>query len=90
MLLTVDVGNSETMVALFEGARPADQWRITSSPAQTGDELFVLYHAWFTGLYLGLPFLLLFYTGFFYTGVMSGFQAWINQFRLRQPLWRLA
>ena len=52
--------------------------------------LFALYRAWSTGLYLALPFLLLFHAGFLYTGMMSGLQSWIQQFRLRRPLWRLA
>jgi len=52
--------------------------------------VFALYHAWSTGLYMGLPFLLLFYVGFLYTGLMSGLQSWISQLRLRLPQWRLA
>ena len=35
-----------------------------------------LRYAWSVDLYLGIPFLLLFYTGFLYTGVMSGLQSW--------------
>jgi type III pantothenate kinase len=42
MLLAVDVGNSETLVALFAGDRLAHSWRLTSSPRQTGDEIAVL------------------------------------------------
>jgi len=52
--------------------------------------LFVLYYAWSVDLYLGLPFLLLFYIGFLYTGLMSGLQPWLYRFRLRLPQWRLA
>jgi type III pantothenate kinase len=44
MLLAVDVGNSETVVALFEGETLRHHWRLTSSPRQTGDELSVLFH----------------------------------------------
>ncbi len=44
MLLAVDVGNSETLVALFEGETLKHHWRLTSSPRQTGDELSVLFH----------------------------------------------
>ncbi|MBT4501204.1 MAG: glycosyltransferase [Gemmatimonadetes bacterium] len=52
--------------------------------------LFVLYYAWSIELYLGLPFLLLFYIGFLYTGLMSGLQPWLYQFGLRLPQWRFA
>ncbi len=44
MLLAVDVGNSETLVALFQGDTLRHHWRLTSSPRQTGDELSVLFH----------------------------------------------
>ena len=44
MLLAIDVGNSETAVALFEGERLLHHWRLTSSPRQTGDEISVLLH----------------------------------------------
>ena len=44
MLLAVDVGNSETVVALFTEAKRLQQWRLTSSPRQTGDEIAVLLH----------------------------------------------
>ena len=36
----------------------------------------ILQSAWSAGLYFGIPFLLLFQTGFLYTGVMSLFQPW--------------
>lgn len=44
MLLAVDVGNSETSVALFDEDRLLHHWRLTSSPRQTGDEIAVLLH----------------------------------------------
>ena len=44
-----------------------------------------LYYAWTTGLYLGLPFLLLFHAGFLYTGLLSSGQSWLHQFKTRQP-----
>ena len=46
---------------------------------------FVLYYAWTSGMYLGLPFLLLFYLGFLYSGLMSTLQPWIRLARLRLP-----
>jgi cellulose synthase/poly-beta-1,6-N-acetylglucosamine synthase-like glycosyltransferase len=50
----------------------------------------VLYKAWSIGLYFGLPFLLLFHTGFLYTGIMSTFQPWFQALRMRWPSLRLA
>ncbi len=44
MLLAIDVGNSETLIALFEGTELRHHWRLTSSPRQTGDELAVQLH----------------------------------------------
>ena len=44
-----------------------------------------LYYAWIMGLYLGLPFLLLFHAGFLYTGLLSSGQSWLHQFKTRQP-----
>jgi len=48
MLLAIDVGNSETVLGLFDGDRLCHQWRVTSFPRCTGDELFVLLHALLT------------------------------------------
>ena len=42
---------------------------------------FALYQAWHTGLYMGLPFLLLFHTGFLYTGSLSSMQQWLLHLR---------
>ncbi len=43
MLVAVDVGNSETVVGVFDGEELTHHWRLTSSPRQTGDELGVLF-----------------------------------------------
>jgi len=45
--------------------------------------VFVIARAWEIGLYFGLPFLLLFHTGFLYTGLLSGLQPWLVGLRLR-------
>ena len=45
MLLAIDVGNTETLVGLFREAELAGQWRLTTAPRQTGDELSVVIHA---------------------------------------------
>jgi type III pantothenate kinase len=42
MLLAVDVGNTQTVVGLFEGERLADHWRLATERTRTGDELGVL------------------------------------------------
>ena len=41
--------------------------------------VFALYHAYATGLYLGMPFLLLFHAGFLYTGLLSSGQRWFHR-----------
>ena len=43
----------------------------------------ILQEAWTVGLYFGIPFLLLFQTGFLYTGILSALQPWIIQKGLR-------
>jgi type III pantothenate kinase len=42
VLLTVDVGNSQTVLATFDGARRVDGWRVTTAPRATSDELRML------------------------------------------------
>ncbi len=42
MLLAVDVGNTQTVLGLYEGERLAEHWRVATEPARTGDELGVL------------------------------------------------
>ena len=43
MLLTVDVGNSQTVLATFDGDRRVDCWRVTTHPRATADELHLLW-----------------------------------------------
>ena len=43
MLLAVDVGNSQTVLAVFDGARRVDGWRVTTQPRATADELLLLW-----------------------------------------------
>lgn len=38
MLLTIDVGNTQTVLGVFEGSRLAGHWRIATSPSRTADE----------------------------------------------------
>jgi len=43
VLLTVDVGNSQTVLATFDGARRVGCWRVTTAPRATSDELRMLW-----------------------------------------------
>ncbi|GAA2745125.1 MULTISPECIES: type III pantothenate kinase [Kitasatospora] len=42
MLLTIDVGNTQTTLGLFDGEEIVDHWRISTDPRRTADELAVL------------------------------------------------
>jgi type III pantothenate kinase len=39
VLLAIDVGNTQTVLGLFEGERLGDHWRLATEPRRTGDEL---------------------------------------------------
>ncbi|MCH8986058.1 MAG: type III pantothenate kinase, partial [Acidobacteria bacterium] len=39
MLLTLDVGNTQTAVGLFDGETLVGHWRLTTNPDQTSDEM---------------------------------------------------
>ena len=41
MLLAVDVGNTQTVLGLFEGEVLREEWRLTSQPLRTADEVDV-------------------------------------------------
>ncbi|HEX2516945.1 MAG TPA: type III pantothenate kinase, partial [Chloroflexota bacterium] len=43
MLLAVDVGNTNVVGGLFDGPRLTHQWRVSTSPQRTTDELHVLW-----------------------------------------------
>ena len=43
MLLTVDVGNSQTVLATFDGDKRVGCWRVTTAPRATADELRLLW-----------------------------------------------
>ena len=42
MLLAIDVGNTQTVFGLFDGAELSEHWRIATEAHRTGDELGVL------------------------------------------------
>ena len=44
MLLAVDVGNSQTVLATFDGERRVGCWRVTTQPRATADELRLVWH----------------------------------------------
>jgi type III pantothenate kinase len=44
MLLTIDVGNTQTVLGLFDGADIVEHWRISTDARRTADELAVLLH----------------------------------------------
>jgi len=42
MLLTIDVGNTQTVLGLFEGERIVEHWRLATDPRRSADELGLL------------------------------------------------
>ena len=48
MILAFDVGNTETTIGLFDGARLVAHWRVTTDAQRTPDEMGVLVHALLT------------------------------------------
>jgi len=47
MLLAVDVGNTQTVLGLYDGERLDGHWRVTTDRTRTGDELSVLFRGLF-------------------------------------------
>jgi type III pantothenate kinase len=43
MLLAVDVGNTQTVFALYDGSARGESWRVATEAQRTGDELGVLF-----------------------------------------------
>src|SRR5258708_27167870 len=42
MLLTIDVGNTNTVLCVFDGEEVVEHWRIATDPVRTADELAVM------------------------------------------------
>ena len=42
MLLTIDVGNTNTVLGIFDGSEVVEHWRIATDPVRTADELAVI------------------------------------------------
>ena len=49
MLLTVDVGNTNTVLGIFEGEALIKSWRVKTDPRTTADELWLQFNALVTG-----------------------------------------
>ena len=49
MLLTIDIGNTNTVLGIFDGDRVIEHWRIATVPDRTADELAVVLHGLLTG-----------------------------------------
>jgi len=43
MLLAIDVGNTQTVLGTYDGARLTEHWRVATEPHRSGDELGALY-----------------------------------------------
>jgi type III pantothenate kinase len=44
MLLTIDVGNTNTVFGLFAGEDLVESWRVKTDPRSTADEMWLIYH----------------------------------------------
>jgi len=44
VLLTIDIGNTNTVLGVFDGDRIIDHWRMATVPDRTADELAVVLH----------------------------------------------
>ena len=42
MLLAIDVGNTNTVLGMFDGDEVVEHWRIATDPARTADEIAVV------------------------------------------------
>ena len=49
MLLTIDVGNTNTVLGLFDGEKLVDSWRVKTDPRSTADELSLQFRALIDG-----------------------------------------
>ncbi|MEY3383142.1 MAG: hypothetical protein RLZZ17_880, partial [Actinomycetota bacterium] len=45
MLLTVDIGNTNTVLGIFDGDRLVQSWRVKTDSRNTSDELVLQYRA---------------------------------------------
>ncbi|MSV45314.1 MAG: type III pantothenate kinase, partial [Actinobacteria bacterium] len=45
MLLTIDVGNTNTVLGVFDGDQLVKSWRVKTDPRNTADELWLQFGA---------------------------------------------
>ena len=45
MLLTIDIGNTNTVLGVFDGETITEHWRIATVPDRTADEIAVVLRA---------------------------------------------
>ncbi|MGH2738959.1 MAG: type III pantothenate kinase, partial [Actinomycetota bacterium] len=43
MLLAIDIGNTETVIGVFQDTELTRQWRLSTEPNRTADELALLF-----------------------------------------------
>lgn len=55
MLITIDVGNSHTVIGIYEGERLIQHWRISTEAERTADEHGVMLNALLQGAGLSTP-----------------------------------
>ena len=49
MLLTIDIGNTNTVLGIFDGEEMVDSWRVKTDARDTADELLLQYRSLITG-----------------------------------------
>ena len=49
MLLTIDIGNTNTVLGIFDGEELVDSWRVKTDARDTADELWILWRSLITG-----------------------------------------
>lgn len=55
MLVTIDVGNTHTVVGIYEGERLTHHWRLSTDPERTTDEYGVMLHVLMQSAGLQMP-----------------------------------
>ena len=55
MLLTIDVGNTHTVLGLFEGATLRHHWRLRTDARRTADEYGLFMRELLDGVGAGVP-----------------------------------
>ena len=56
MLVTIDVGNTHTVIGIYEGERLTHHWRISTNSERTADEHGVMLQVLLQSAGLPMPF----------------------------------